>query len=187
MSAYPHDFDHVFAPLRGAKVADVRLAGCLDHDDPRDEGRPCAVPLAGPVYLVVEDREGATGWIRCEALGGGGQLSLRRVDRPEFPAVLDPQDDEFVLISVGAHYLGDHDPTHVVRVRYLLDEESDLTAGTVRAAEIEFGYGSRLLIDPGYFWGTRLQGAGAYEKLRAEIEERRHPSRGPVEAHTWTP
>ncbi|MEU9109432.1 hypothetical protein AB0D54_34930 [Streptomyces xanthophaeus] len=179
MTAYPHDFEPVFAPLRGTRAIDVRRAGWLDHD----QGWPRAVPLAGPVYLVVEDGAGATRWIRFESLGGHGQLGIRAVDRPGFPAVLDPEDDEFVLLSCGDQHLDE--PQGVVGVRYLLNRESDLAAGTVRALEIEFEYGTRLLLDPGHHWGISLRGAGAHEKLRSSLED--PPSaHAPVEEHTWT-
>ncbi|MFD3681914.1 hypothetical protein [Streptomyces sp. NPDC058613] len=84
---------------------------------------------------------------------------------------------------------GDATDAAVTGVRYALNAASDRDAGTVRAAEIRFGHGGALFVDPLYFDGLRLQGRGAYDRWLAwEREEADPPSAfGPIEDRTWTP
>lgn len=174
-------YEHVFAPLRGAKAWGVRVPGYIDRDEPVQR----FAPMGCTVYLVLDE-----GYFRVDCLGGHGQLGFREVSEPTPSPEWDLDEDEFAVGDYGSHFLGeDSRLVAVTQVRYALNHESDRTAGTVRAAEIRFQYGGVLFLDPMYHWGIRLQGAGAYERWLAEEREDTHTRAvfGPLEEHIWTP
>ncbi|MGA4960087.1 hypothetical protein [Streptomyces lavendulocolor] len=171
-------YEQVFGALRGEKVYDIRIAGYTD----RDERVPRFTPLGRQVYLALD----SGGHVLLESLGNHGQLSIRKVTDYEFPHELAGGDEEFTVGGCGPQYLGDLTDQSVVAVRYVLNAESDTAAGTVRCAEFEFACKQRLFVDPGYHWGIRLQGAGAYETWLADERENPGPL-GPRTEHRWTP
>ncbi|MEU0718634.1 hypothetical protein ABZ498_15835 [Streptomyces lavendulocolor] len=171
-------YEEVFGALRGEQFYDVRIAGFTD----RDERVPRFTPLGRQVYLTMDSGD----LLLLESLGNHGQLGIRRVADYEFPHELDGEDEEFTVGSCGPQYLGDLTDQSVLAVRYVLNAESDPVTGTVRCAEFAFAYGQRLFVDPGYHWGIRLQGAGAYEAWLAEERENPAPL-GPLTDHLWTP
>ncbi|MFG2619390.1 hypothetical protein ACGFXC_17445 [Streptomyces sp. NPDC048507] len=172
-------YEKVFAPLRTAGIWDVQVPGYIDRDH---APAPRFAPLSSSVYLAVQDG----GLLRLQSLGNHGQLSLHMVAEPALPPELDGTDEEFALGAWGDHYLGDSHEQSVSAARYALNAESDPTAGTVRCIEFQFEYGQRLFVDPGYHWGIRLQGAGAYEHWLVEQEQQAGPL-GPVSTFLWTP
>ncbi|MCX5404988.1 hypothetical protein OHA37_13970 [Streptomyces sp. NBC_00335] len=175
----PADFDGeaVFGPLRDAGVRDVLLPGFIDRDGPL----PLVRPLGSTVYLALADG----GHIRLDAVRGEGQLTLSRTDAPRCPPEHE-DDDEFAVVPYGPHFLGDDSDIHAVtRVRYVLDGAGARLPGAFRCAELSFQYGGRLFLDPMYYWGIRLQGAGAYEQWLAHHRDR--PGHGPYTEHAWHP
>jgi hypothetical protein len=141
--------------------------------------------MGSTVYLVLDE-----GFLRVDCRDGGGQLAFRAVSEPTPSADWDLDDDEFAVGDYGAHFLGDDgQPAAITQVRYALNNQSDRAAGTVRAAEIRFEYGGVLFLDPMYYWGIRLQGAGAYERWPAWAREDTHSRAvfGQLEVHVWTP
>uniref|UniRef100_A0AAU2JUY0 Uncharacterized protein n=1 Tax=Streptomyces sp. NBC_00049 TaxID=2903617 RepID=A0AAU2JUY0_9ACTN len=180
-----HDevYERALAPLRGIRVRDVQLPGFIDRDHPLTRFSP----MRSSVYLALDD-----GYVRIDSLGGHGQLAFRpREDSAPAPLPhWDLDDDEFAVGSYGDDHLGgDGNLVAVTGVRYALNDESDRTTGTVRAAEIRFEYGGVLFLDPMYIQGIRLQGHGAYDRWLAWERQDAHTRSvfGPLEEHTWTP
>ncbi|MGP4051452.1 hypothetical protein [Streptomyces sp. 2A115] len=174
-------YEHVFAPLRGARAWGVRIPGFIDRDDPV----PRFAPMGSTVYLVLDE-----GYLRVDCCGGGGQLAFRPVSEPTPSADWDLDEDEFAVGDYGSHFLGDDGQLNAItQVRYALNNESDRAAGTVRAAEIRFEYGGVLFLDPMYYWGIRLQGAEAYERWLAWEREDTHRRAvfGRLEERVWVP
>ncbi|MFG2294946.1 hypothetical protein [Streptomyces sp. NPDC048603] len=191
----PFDADTVFAPLRGIRVWNVLLPGFIDRDLPL----PFFRPMPSAVYFALHtDRKGSAigawardGFIRVAAADDEGVLTLSRVDEPVCPPELadladedEDEDDEFAVGGCGHDFLGTDIPLALTRVRYALDDGSDLVPGAFRCAEFTFGP-ARVFLDPMNFDGIRIQGAGAYEKCVAD--QRSRTTFGPVREHVWVP
>lgn len=165
----------VFAELRTARAWDVQIPGFIDRD-----GRyPRFTPMSATAYVALEE-----GYLRLDSVGNHGQLALRLVSEVEVPEALEGEDEEFSLASFGEPFLADaHSDFRVTRIRWAVNDESDSLTGTVRCAEFEFENSWPLFVDPGWHFGIRLQGAGAFDRWLAD---NRDSGRG-VQEFSWVP
>ncbi|MEU7180075.1 MULTISPECIES: hypothetical protein [Streptomyces] len=170
--------DTVFASLAARKAWDIRLPGFIDREDTV----PRFTPLADTAYVALDK-----GYLRLESTGNFGQLAMRIVAAPGFPKVLEEEEEEFSLASYGHLFFADaHSDFRITRIRYALNGESTPGRGTVRCAEFEFEHTWPLFVDPGYHFGIRLEGAGAFDRWLADNQDPASPL-GPARSLTWSP
>ncbi|MFJ1704203.1 hypothetical protein [Kitasatospora sp. NPDC088346] len=142
---------------------DVQVPGFID----RDGRHPQFVPLSAAVYVALSE-----GFLRLDSVAGRSQLAVRRVDDVEVPEALLDEDEEFSLASFGEPFLADaHRGFRITRIRWVTDPGSDAAAGVVRCAEFEFEDAWPVFADPGWHFGIRLEGVGAFDRWLARERE----------------
>jgi hypothetical protein len=168
---------HSFAPLGNVRAWDIRLPGFIDRDGPI----PCFTPMASSAYVVLTD-----GLLRLQA-DEDGQLTTRLVAEPEFPSSLEGEEEEFSLASHGQQFLAEaHSSFRITRIRCVVSKDSEPEKGKMKCIEFEFEGEWRVFADPGYFFGIRLEGEGAYERwLKHHQSDLK--SEGPLREVIWTP
>ncbi|MCX4587128.1 hypothetical protein [Streptomyces sp. NBC_01481] len=172
------EIEALFASLAEAPVCDIQVPGFID----RDGTYPRFVPMADTAYLVRE-----SDFVRMEVLHSDDQLNVQLVEAPGAPKALEGEDEEFAMSSYGELFLGDdYSSFRITKIRYALSNGSDPSAGRIRCAELEFENSLRLFADPGYFFGIRLQGAGAYERWLNFSRTAESPF-GPIQEFIWSP
>ncbi|MFG2556817.1 hypothetical protein [Streptomyces sp. NPDC048581] len=167
----------LFDQLRQARVGDIRVPGYIDRDD----GSPRFVPFPDSVYLALDG-----GYLQLKTVGDEGRMTLHLVSEPAVPPALVDDDDEFAMGSFGLTYLADsHSEFRITRIRGIrkLDEEF---AEQYHCLEFQLEKSWYLFVDPGYHFGIRLQGEGAYERWLASDGARLRDG-GAWESFVWTP
>ncbi|MEV6393297.1 hypothetical protein AB0M39_00655 [Streptomyces sp. NPDC051907] len=172
------ELEALFASLAEAPVCDLQVPGFID----RDGAYPCFLPMANTLYFVREIDS-----VRIEVIDYDDQLTIRLVAAPEAPKALEGEDEEFAMSSYGELFLGDeYRLFRITKIRYALSGRSDPSEGKVRCVEFEFENSRRLFLDPMYFFGIRLQGAGAYDSW-LEFSRSDEGAMGPIRDFVWSP
>lgn len=172
------EIEDLLASLAEAPVYDIQVPGFID----RDGAYPRLAPMADTLYFVRD-----SDFVRIEVLNSDDQLTIRLVAAPEAPKALEGEDEEFAMSSYGELFLGDdYGSFRITKIRYALSDRSDPSEGKVRCVEFEFENSRRLFLDPAYFFGIRLQGAGAYESW-LEFSRSADGFSGPIREFVWSP
>ncbi|MCX4856875.1 hypothetical protein OG426_37500 [Streptomyces canus] len=165
----------LFDQLRQARAWDIQIPGYID----RDGSRPRFVPFPESVYVALEG-----GYLQLKSVGDEGRMTMHMVAEPVVPAALVDDEDEFAVGSNGLTYLADaHSEFRITRIRGVRNPDGG-TAAQYHCLEFQFEKSWYLFVDPGYHFGIRLQGEGAYERWLSMYGVR-PPDAG--EGFVWTP
>ncbi|MFD3637117.1 hypothetical protein [Streptomyces sp. NPDC058664] len=172
----------MFDRMSHVRVRDILVPGYID----RDEGRPEFKPFPVSVYLELEE-----GFIELASVRDEGRMTVGFVAEPRVPEALLDDDDEFCLGSRGLDVFTDaYESLRVTRVRGVVPGASTSEAGEpgteYDCLEFRFEDGWYLFVDPGYHFGIRLGGEGAYDRL-SELNAGRPTSLAPGRPFVWTP
>ena len=177
MAEHISEIDALLAPLAGAYALDVHVPGYLERDE--NPPRFCAVPRA--VYVELEE-----GFLQIDEVEDQGQLKIGLVAAFGRPEALKDIDDEFVLASYGQPFLAEAYPKfRITGARYIANDGSDPSSGVVRCIEFIFENSLPVFMDPMYYFGIRLGGAGAYERWLAADQRNPGPF-GPPREFIWS-
>lgn len=144
----------------------------------RRPGGARVAALFGRVYLQM-----AGGYLRLASVNDGG-LEIRAVETLG-PDECDDADDEpgtRFPVSLSSNYFGASESVRCATVNYVTDDDSDLSRGVVRCAELTLGGDHRIFFDPMRNNGVRLGHAGAMATwLRISANRR-----SAMQRHTWS-
>ncbi len=172
------EIDAILAPLAEAHAWDIQVPGYLE----RDENPPRFCPVPAMVYVALED-----GFLRIGEVEYQGQLKISLVASPGRPIALEDSDDEFVLASFGQPFLAEaYSKFRITGARYVANDGSDPVSGVIRCIEFTFENSFPVFMDPMYYFGIRLGGAGAYERWLAADQRDPGPF-GPPREFVWSP
>jgi hypothetical protein len=161
--------------LQNAQASDVLIPGYID----REQSHPKFHPWTGTAYIAFNE-----GLLRLDSVDYSGQLKMSLTADLEIPQVIAQEDDEFAVTSYEHLFLADaHSTFRCTGVRYVLSEFSNLDDGIVRCAEFEFEGAWKIFVDPGWHFGIRLEGRGAYEQWMRDHQE----DESGLREFSWTP
>ncbi|MEY9910982.1 hypothetical protein ABIA35_007233 [Catenulispora sp. MAP12-49] len=111
-------------------------------------------PMSTPVYL-----ESGNGLLKLSTGVNGGTIDFAVVQAPVWEAYGEDWGDmdKVGVLDVGYTYFGEQLEAQCLQVRCAIDNESGPQRGVIRLAEMTFSGGQRVLFDPGWPAGIRVE------------------------------
>lgn len=109
-------------------------------------------------------------FVRLHAVNYSGQVEVTIVDEIHEPPEWEGEEETLVVASLNHLFLM-QESYRVTAIRWVTDEGSDPVRGVVKCIEFIFEGAQSLFVDPEWYFGLHLSGAGAYEKWILDRDE----------------